>query len=366
MEKEIINVAINGFGRIGRAFVKLAAEYKEINIVAINDLGDVDNLAYLLKYDSVYGRSNFDVHVDSSEDTPVLMVDGNPISIFSIPDPKKLPWKELDVDVVVESTGAFRKYEDAEKHIKAGAKRVVISAPAKSDPEGEQHQTILMGVNDDNLEVCSVSSNASCTTNAGSPVMTILDEGIGIEKAVLNTIHGYTATQSIVDSPNKGDFRKGRAAAQNIIPSTTGAAIATTKALPQLEGKFDGVAVRVPVVVGSIADITFIAKRNTTVEEINDLLQKAALDDRWEGIFSATNDPIVSQDIVGNTNASIADLSFTKVVDGNLVKVLAWYDNEIGYTHSLVKHVIKTGGFSMIEEDKPKKKKKKLKIKKED
>lgn len=367
MEKNKINVAINGFGRIGRAFVKLANEYDDINIVAINDLGDVDNLAYLLKYDSVYGRSGFDVHVDDSDEIPVLMVDGRPIAMFSEPDPKKLPWKELEIDVVVESTGVFRKYEDAEKHIKAGAKRVVISAPAKGEPEGEQHQTILMGVNDDNLQVCEVSSNASCTTNAGSPVMTILDEGIGIEKAVLNTIHGYTATQSIVDSPNKGDFRKGRAAAQNIIPSTTGAAIATTKALPQLEDKFDGVAVRVPVIVGSIADITFISKKDTTVEEVNELLQKASLDDRWQGIFSATNDQIVSQDIVGNTNASIADLSFTKVVDGNLVKVLAWYDNEIGYTHSLVKHVLKTGSFAISEEvEKKPKKKKKIKVKKED
>lgn len=363
MKKTSINVAINGFGRIGRAFVKLVAEYSEVNIVAINDLGDVENLAYLLKFDSVYGRSNFDVHVDKKGDIPTIVVDGNPILIFSEPDPKKLPWKELEIDVVVEATGVFRKYNDAEKHIKAGAKRVVISAPAKSDPEGEQHQTILMGVNDDNLSVCTVSSNASCTTNAGSPVMTILDEEIGIEKAVLNTIHGYTATQSIVDGPKKGDFRKGRAAAQNIIPSTTGAAIATTKALPQLEGKFDGVAVRVPVIVGSIADITFIAKKDTTVEEINETLQKASLDERWEGIFSATNEPIVSQDIVGNTNASIADLSFTKVVDGNLVKVLAWYDNEIGYTHSLVRHVIKTGGFALEAKGS---KKKKIKVKKED
>lgn len=363
MEKTKINVAINGFGRIGRAFVKLANGYDEINIVAINDLGDVENLAYLLKYDSVYGRSNFDVHSDEVDGNPVIMVNGNPIIVFSEPDPKKLPWKEHDIDVVVESTGVFRKYEDAEKHIKAGAKRVVISAPAKGEPEGEQHQTILMGVNDDNLKVCTVSSNASCTTNAGSPVMTILDEVIGIEKAVLNTIHAYTATQSIVDGPGKGDFRKGRAAAQNIIPSTTGAAIATTKALPQLEDKFDGVALRVPVTVGSIADITFISKRDTTVEEINEALQKASLDDRWAGIFSATNEPIVSQDIVGNTNASIADLSFTKVVDGNLVKVLAWYDNEIGYTNALVKHVVKTGTFALNDVDEEPKKKKKLKVK---
>jgi len=336
-----IRVAINGFGRIGRAFYKLSRKREEIEVVAVNDLGDIENLAYLLKYDTAYGRSSFDIETKDGN----IIVDGKEIKFLSDKDPSNLPWKDLDVDVVVESTGFFRKYEDARKHIEAGSKRVVISAPAKSDPKDETEATVLMGVNDHKLATCQVSSNASCTTNSGSPLMTILDEGIGIEKAVLNTVHGYTATQSLVDSPNKGDFRKGRAAAQNIIPSTTGAAIATTKALPQLEGKFDGIALRVPVIVGSIADITFISKKDTTVEEVNKILKEAAKDERWRGIFSVVEDPVVSQDMVGNTHAANADLSFTKVVGGNLVKVLSWYDNEIGYTNTLVEHVIRTGGY---------------------
>lgn len=332
-------VAINGLGRIGRAFFKLAQKRKELEIVAVNDLGDIENLAYLLKYDTAYGRSTFDIGVVEGE----LVVDGNPIKVLNEKDPKVLPWGDLKVDVVVESTGVFNKFEDARQHITAGAKRVVISAPAKSEPKDETEGTILMGVNDEKLETCEVSSNASCTTNAGSPLMTILDEAIGVEKALLNTVHGYTATQSLVDAPSKKDFRRGRAAAMNIIPATTGAAIATTKALPQLEGKFDGIAMRVPVIVGSIADITFISKRNTTVEEINNVLKKAAQEKRWHGIFTVTDEPVVSQDIVGNPYAAIADLSFTKVVDGNLVKVLSWYDNEIGYTSALVEHVVRTG-----------------------
>jgi len=335
-----IRVAINGFGRIGRAFFKLAHQHKnELEIVAINDLGDIENLAYLLKYDSVYGRSPFEVGVSDGK----IIVDGEEIEVLAEKDPKKLPWKKMKIDVVVESTGFFTKYEDARGHIKAGARKVVISAPAKSDPKDETEATVLMGINDDKLSKCEISSNASCTTNSGSPLMAILDEAIGIEKAVLNTVHGYTATQSLVDSPSTKDFRKGRAAAQNIIPSTTGAAIATTKALPQLEGKFDGIALRVPVIVGSIADITFVAKRKTSVEEVNDILRKAAKETRWLGTFATIEDPVVSQDIVGNTHAAIADLSFTKVVDGDLVKVLSWYDNEIGYTSALVRHVIKTG-----------------------
>jgi glyceraldehyde 3-phosphate dehydrogenase len=334
-----LNIAINGFGRIGRAFFKLAMHRDEINVVAINDLGDIENLAYLLKYDTVYGRYPGTVEVKDGQ----LVVDGHEIKVLSERDPSALPWKEMEIDVAVESTGVFRKFEDAEMHIKAGARKVVISAPAKSDPRDETEATILVGVNDEKLKTCKITSNASCTTNAGSPLMAILDEEIGIEKALLNTVHGYTATQSIVDSPNAKDFRKGRAAAQNIIPSTTGAAIATTKALPQLENKFDGIAMRVPVIVGSIADITFIAKKDTSVEEVNAVLKKAAESDRWKGIFGIVEDPVVSQDIVGGTNAATADLSFTKVVDGNLVKVLSWYDNEVGYTNALVEHVVRTG-----------------------
>lgn len=336
-------VAINGFGRIGRAFFRLAWEKPEVEIAAINDLGNVENLAYLLKYDSAYGVQSYNIEAKMDGDKHALVVDGKEIPVFSEKDPKALPWGDLGIDVVVESTGVFNKFEDAEQHVTAGAKRVVISAPAKSEPQGEQHATVLMGVNDHLLEKCIVSSNASCTTNAGSPLMTILDEGIGVEKALLNTVHSYTATQSIVDGPVKGDdFRRGRAAAHNIIPSTTGAAIATTKALPQLENKFDGIAMRVPTIVGSVADITFLAKRDTSVEEVNDILTKASQEDRWKGIFTVTTDQVVSGDIVGNQHASIADLSFTKVVDGNLVKVLGWYDNETGYTSALVEHVIRT------------------------
>jgi len=335
----MINVAINGFGRIGRAFFRIAKERDDINIVAINDLGDVENLAYLLQYDTAYGKVPYDVSVSGNH----LLVDGQEVNVYSEKDPALLPWGDLKIDVVVESTGFFTKFEDAEVHVtKAGARKVVISAPAKDAPRDETHATVLMGINDDKLAKCIVSSNASCTTNAGSPLMAILDEAVGVEKALLNTVHGYTATQSLVDGPSKKDFRSGRAAAMNIIPSTTGAAIATTEALPQLAGNFDGISLRVPIIVGSIADITFLAKRDTTVEEINEALQAAANDSRWAGIFTATSEPIVSRDILGSPYAAIADLSFTRVVGGNLVKVLSWYDNEMGYTHALVHHVVKT------------------------
>jgi len=335
-----IKVAINGFGRIGRAFFRVASQRPEIEIVAINDLGDINNLAYLLKYDTVYGKN--DIAIDTKENA--LMINGKEIAFLSQPDPALLPWKDLGVDVVIESTGFFASYEKSQAHVKAGAKKVVISAPVKDEaPEGLGGATILMGVNEEALKTCTISSNASCTTNAASPLVAILDEGIGIEKAILNTIHGYTATQSLVDAPNKKDFRKGRAAAQNIIPSSTGAAISVTKAFPELEGLFDGVAARVPVIAGSLVDITFIAKRETTKEEVNKILKKAAGEKRWKNIFTVTEEPLVSSDILGNPYASTADLEYTRVVGGNLVKILSWYDNEMGYTHTLVEHVIKTG-----------------------
>jgi len=336
-----IRVAINGFGRIGRAFYRLAHSESAIDVVAINNLGDIGNLAYLLRHDTVYGGVSFEVLFNEH----ALIIDGKEIPVYAEKDPAKLPWKKYDVDVVVESTGAFTKYETAKAHLAAGATRVVITAPVKDDPEaaGVVGATVLMGVNDSALKTCDVSSNASCTTNAGGPLIAILDEGIGIEKAMLNTVHGYTSSQTVVDGTNTKDFRKGRAAAQNIIPSSTGAAIATTKVLPQLAGKFDGVAMRVPVPVGSIVDITFVAKRDTTVEEVNTILKKASGEARWKGIFMATDEPIVSSDIIGNTHASIADLSFTRVVGGNLVKVFAWYDNEMGYVNTLVRHVMETG-----------------------
>jgi glyceraldehyde 3-phosphate dehydrogenase len=338
-------VAINGFGRIGRAFLRVAKKFPDIEVAAVNDLGDLENLAYLFKYDTAYGRN--ESSVEARPGTPALAVDGREIRFISEKDPAKLPWKDLGIDIVVESTGFFETYEKAKAHLDAGAKRVVVTAPVKGNPEdsGVSGATVLMGLNDDRLAGCQISSNASCTTNAASPLLSILHEAIGIEKAVLNTVHAYTATQRIVDSPDAKDFRRGRAAAQNIIPSTTGAAIAVTEAVTDLKGNFDGIAIRVPVVTGSLVDVTFLAKRDTTVEEVNTILETAAADPRWAGIFTATREQIVSSDIVGAEHASIADLSFTKVVGGNLVKVLAWYDNEIGYTHALVRHVIKAGAY---------------------
>ncbi|MFC1729754.1 type I glyceraldehyde-3-phosphate dehydrogenase [candidate division KSB1 bacterium] len=329
-------VAINGFGRIGRSFFKLAEKSEVFDVVAINDLGDLENLAYLLKYDTAYGRSSLDIKTKDN----TLVVNGRDISFLSERELESLPWKDMDIDIVLESTGVFTSYEKAQVHLKSGAKRVVISAPVKdAPPSGVVGATVLMGVNEEKLQTCDISSNASCTTNAGSPVIQILEESVGVEKALLNTVHGYTATQSLVDGPNKKDFRKGRAAAQNIIPSTTGAAIAVTKAITSLDGKFDGIALRVPVITGSVVDITFVAKRDVTAEEINDIFIKASKEDRWKSVFAVTNEPIVSSDIVGSTFASIADLSFTRVVGGNLVKVLSWYDNEMGYTSALVQHV---------------------------
>ncbi len=296
-----IRVAINGAGRIGRAFLKLALDMqalgeggRKIEIVAINDLGDIENIAYLIKYDTAYGSARFGVKV--GEDGKHLIIEQphsaeaarrqREISFLSEKDPANLPWKDLNIDVVIESTGFFTTFEKARAHITAGAKRVVITAPAKEDPKDETEATVLMGINEEKLKTCEVSSNASCTTNAGSPLMQILNEKIGIEKAILNTIHGYTASQGIVDGPNKKDFKEGRAAAQNIVPTSTGAAIAVTKAIPELAGRFDGLSMRVPVVAGSIADVTFIAKRDTSVEEVNNILKEAAAEERWQGIFA--------------------------------------------------------------------------------
>jgi glyceraldehyde 3-phosphate dehydrogenase len=330
-------VAINGFGRIGRAFVR-RSQGRGIDIVAINDLGSLENLAYLLEYDSVYRRAPFSVELKEG----ALVVGGNPIKFFSEKDPTALPWKDLNIDIVVESTGIFDDYTKASAHLTAGAKRVVITAPVKMDaPNGA---TVLMGVNEEKLKTCQISANGSCTTNSSSPLIAILDEAIGIEKAVLSTTHAYTSTQSLSDGPVKGtDFRHGRAAAQNIVPEFTGASVSITKAYPALEGLFDGISLRVPVAVGSIADVTFISKRPTTKEEVNDILRKAAGEERWAGIFKTTDEQLVSSDIVGEPFASIAQLDMTRVVSGNLVKVLAWYDNEMGYTESLVRHVIAAG-----------------------
>lgn len=333
-----IKVGINGFGRIGRAFLKVAWERPEIEVVAVNDLGDITNMAYLVKYDTVYRKWDHNIKIEGDS----LIIDGKKVKVLAQKDPSALPWKDLNVDVVVESTGLFTTYEKSKAHLDAGAKKVVISAPAKDGDGAVLGETILLGVNEEKFGTCDITSNASCTTNAASPLIAILDETLGIEKAVLNTVHGYTASQSIVDGPNKKDFREGRAAAQNIVPSSTGAAIAVTKAFPKLEGLFDGIAIRVPVPAGSMVDVTFIAKRATTVEEINSIFKKAALDIRWNKIFAVTEEPIVSSDILGSHYGSIADLKMTRVVGGNLVKVMGWYDNEMGYAYTLVDHVIKT------------------------
>ncbi|MBI2592558.1 MAG: type I glyceraldehyde-3-phosphate dehydrogenase [Candidatus Colwellbacteria bacterium] len=328
-------VAINGFGRIGRLFFRQAFGNPYLDVVAINDLGDCKNLAYLLKYDTVYGT--YDKDVKSAEGK--LIVDGKEIKFLQEKDPTKLPWKGLAIDVVVESTGAFESYEKAKVHLSSGAKRVVITAPAK-DPDGTEGKTVLIGVNDAEAKGLVLTSNGSCTTNAASPVIAVMGETVGIEKAILNTVHAYTATQNIVDGPARGDdMRRGRAAAENITPSTTGAAIAITRAIPELNGKFDGIAFRVPVISGSIADITFVTKRKTSVGEINEIFKKAAVSPRWQGILQVTEEQIVSSDIIGNPHGAIVDLNFTKVVDGDLVKVLSWYDNEWGYAATLVKHV---------------------------
>jgi glyceraldehyde 3-phosphate dehydrogenase len=348
MDKKI-RVGINGFGRIGRAFFKVALTHPDLEVVAINDLGDVHNLAYLLQYDTVYRVSPFDVHAEVHEDTKeqYLVIEGDidmRVKVVQEKDPAALPWGQLGVDVVVESTGLFTAYDKASVHITAGAKHVVISAPAKDAEDGTIHgETILIRVNEEKFGTTNVTSNASCTTNASSPVIAILDEAIGIDKAILNTVHSYTASQGIVDGPNKKDFREGRAAAQNIVPSSTGAAIAVTKAFTSLAGLFDGISVRVPTPAGSIADITFISKRPTTVEEVNKILTDASMTDRWSSIFTVTEEELVSSDILGLPYASIADLKMTRVVGGNLVKIMAWYDNEMGYTNTLVDHVTKAG-----------------------
>ena len=304
-----------------------------MEIVAINDLAPAENLAYLLKYDTVYGRAAFSVAVEAG----AFVIDGKKVALTQEKDPAKLPWKDMGVDIVIESTGFFTNGEKAKAHLDAGAQRVVISAPAK----GDGVDTVMVGANDAKFDTCGpITSNASCTTNAVAPVVGILDEAIGIERALLNTTHAYTASQGIVDGIAPDDFRRGRAGAANLGPSSTGAAKATALVYPQFKGKFDGIAVRVPVPSGSIADVTFVAKRPTSVEEVNEILSKAAATDRWKRVFSVSSEPLVSSDILATPYGSIADLTMTRVADGTLVKVLAWYDNEMGYVHTLVEHVL--------------------------
>ncbi len=324
-------IAINGMGRIGRATFKVILNTQNLDLVAVNDIMSVENIAYLLKYDSVFGIYEKKVTHDANN----LIVDGKKIQYHSVRNPEELPWKESNIDVVIESTGLFTASEDAKKHITAGAKTVIISAPTKSG----DIPTVVHGVNSEDGKT-TVFSCASCTTNNISPVVEILGRRIGIKKAIMTTIHAYTASQSIVDAPSKKNLRMGRAGADNIVPTTTGAAIATTKALPEYAGKFDGVALRVPIPVGSISDLTFITQRNVTVEEVNAIFKEEAESTRYKNILATTNEPLVSSDIVKSTYASTVDLGMTRVVDGDLLKVMTWYDNEWGFTNQMIRQIL--------------------------
>ncbi|MDB5164919.1 MAG: gap, Glyceraldehyde-3-phosphate dehydrogenase [Candidatus Saccharibacteria bacterium] len=328
-------LAINGFGRIGRNAFKIAFERSDLEIVAINDLTDTKTLAYLLKHDSNYGTYGKDVTYDDKH----VIVEGHKVVVLAEKDPAALPWGDLKVDLVIESTGRFTKKEDAELHIKAGAKRVVISGPSKSDGV----DTIVLGANEDKLADASmVISNASCTTNSLGAVMAILDSEFGVEKSLLTTVHSYTASQALQDAPSK-DLREGRNAAENIVPTTTGAAIAVTKTLPQLKDKFDGLSIRVPTPVVSLSDVTVLLGRSTSVEEINEVFKKAAKEPFYQGILDVSEEPLVSSDYIGNSHSGIVDLLLTKVVGGNLAKIMVWYDNEWGYSNRLVEVVADTG-----------------------
>lgn len=324
----MIKLAINGFGRIGRNAFKIAFERRDVKIVAINDLTDTKTLAHLLKHDSSYGTYDRDVKFDEEN----LIVDGEKIRVFSEKEPKNLPWGEYQVDVVIESTGFFTDPKKAADHLEAGARKVVISAPAK----GEGAKTIVIGVNEDTVaEEDKILSNASCTTNCIAPVMKVLEDNFGIEKALMTTVHSYTASQRILDAPAK-DLREARAAAENIVPTSTGASKAAALTIPALKGKFDGLSIRVPTPVVSLSDITAVLKRDTTVEELQEIFKKAAKEPFYEGILGVSEEPLVSIDYRGNSHSSIVDLPLINVVGGNLVKIVAWYDNEWGYSNRLV------------------------------
>jgi glyceraldehyde 3-phosphate dehydrogenase (phosphorylating) len=323
-------VAINGLGRIGRAILKLVIDEPSMELVAVNDVVDVENLSYLLRFDTVYGRYSKPVLIDGHD----LVVAGRRLRTLGKRDPSELPWKELGVEVVFECTGAFTRLEDLEKHVSAGARFVLLSAPSK-DAEVE---TVIHGVNVPGGTPAIISC-ASCTTNCITPIVEVIGRRIGFEKAAMTTLHAYTSSQSIVDGPNKR-FRRGRAGAANLVPATTGAAHATTRALPAYAGRFDGIAVRAPIPVGSIADITFVTSRKTTVDEVNRIITEEAGTQRYDGVLGVSRDPLVSSDIVGDPRASIVDLELTKVIDGDLVKVMSWYDNEWGYANQMVREAV--------------------------
>ena len=328
-------IAINGFGRIGRNAFKIARERSDLEIVAINDLTDTKTLAYLLKHDSNYGEYGRQVTFTENE----LIVDGQSVKVLAEKEPQQLPWKDMNIDVVIESTGFFTNKEGAGKHLEAGAKRVVISGPTKSDGV----DTIVFGTNDDKIASATpIVSNASCTTNSLGAVMAVLDAEFGVEKSMLTTVHSYTASQRLQDAPAK-DLREGRNAAENMVPTTTGAAIAVTKTLPQLTGKFDGLSVRVPTPVVSLSDVTALLRRDVTVEQVNEAFKKAARDTFYQGILGVSEEPLVSRDFIGNSHSGVVDLPLTKVVGGNLIKVMVWYDNEWGYSNRLVELVADIG-----------------------
>jgi glyceraldehyde 3-phosphate dehydrogenase len=327
----MLNVAVNGLGRIGRATLKILLDTPGLNLTAVNDLIPAENLAYLLKFDTVYGRWQRDVRAHENG----LYIDGKDYPVLSRKDPAQLPWRQMGVAVVFECTGAFRKREDLEKHIEAGAGFVILSAPARS----EDIPTVIHGVNTEPQKSPTIVSCASCTTNCITPVVEIMGRRIGIRKATMTTIHGYTSSQAVVDSGKK-DFRRGRAAAANLVPASTGAAIATTRALPQFQGKFDGVAVRVPVPVGSLADIVFVTASETSVDQVNRVLREEAASPRYREVLAVTDEPIVSSDVIQQSYASIVDLSLTQVVDQDLVKVMSWYDNEWGYANQMVREAL--------------------------
>lgn len=322
------NIAINGLGRIGRAALKILLDIDGLEVVAVNDLIPTDNLAYLLRYDTVYGR--YPKQVEPGVEA--IVIDGRSIRVFGEKDPADLPWSELGVDLVLECTGAFRQEEDLEKHIEAGARFVILSAPAKTESTG----TVIPGVNGPKGAEPWIISCASCTTNCIAPLVEVMHRRIGVEHAIMTTVHAYTSSQRLVDGPAKS-FTRGRAGAANLVPTSTGAALATTKAVPDLEGRFDGVAIRVPVAVGSIADVVFVARRPTSLEEIVDIFREEASSDRYRGVLGVSEEPLVSSDIIGDPRASVVDLQMTRVVDGTLVKVLSWYDNEWGFTHQMIR-----------------------------
>jgi len=324
----MLKVAINGFGRIGRPSFKIILERNDMEVVAINDLADAESLAYVLKYDSAYGIYNKEVKAEEGK----LIVDGKEFPVLAEKDPSKLPWKEMGVDVILECTGIFVNREGAEGHLKAGAKKVVLSAPAKD----ETIKTFVLGVNEKEIEDGdNIISNASCTTNCLAPVMKVLNDVFGVEKALMTTVHSYTSTQAIIDIVDKKDKRRGRASGQSVIPTTTGAAKATTLTIPDLKGKFDGMAFRVPTIVGSACDLTAVLKKEVDEEKINVALEKAS-ENEMKGILQITDEALVSRDIVGNPYSSTVQKELTKVVGGNLVKIIAWYDNEWGYSCRLV------------------------------